>query len=232
MRLVIRDLACRRGLRLLFQGLDLTVESGRALVVVGPNGAGKSSLLRLLAGLSRPVAGSLRLEGAADPADYRDAVHYLGHLDALKAGLSARENLAFWRAALMRAPAAGEGAGEGSREGLEVEAALEAVGLAGLGALPVAVLSAGQKRRLALARLLAAARPLWILDEPTTALDVAAQATFAAHARAHVEKGGLLVAATHAPLDLGETDTLDLGAAARAAGRAALAPDPGWEEAR
>lgn len=198
MRLVVEELACRRGVRLLFEGLGFTLQAGRALVVTGPNGTGKSSLLRLLAGLSRPAAGRMRLEGAAEPEDFTEEVHYLGHLDAHKASLSAEENLAFWRDML-------------GRPGLSVAAAMDEVGLGGLGRLPVAVLSAGQKRRLALARLLVAERRLWLLDEPTTALDVAAQARFAELARAHLAKGGLIVAATHAPLDLGAGDALDLG---------------------
>lgn len=204
MRLVARALACRRGTRQLFQNLDLCVEAGRALVVTGPNGAGKSSLLRLLAGLASPVSGSILLEGADEPSHYAEEVHYLGHLDAHKPALTAAENLGFWRGVL-------------GRPALPVEEAMEIVGLAGLERLPAAVLSAGQKRRLALARLLVASRPLWILDEPTTALDSRAQALFARVARAHVEKGNLLVVATHAPLDLGATDSLDLGAANQSA---------------
>lgn len=197
MRLVIEELSCRRGARLLFERLGFTLEAGRALVVTGPNGTGKSSLLRLMAGLSRPHSGRIRLEGAREPEDFAEDVHYLGHLDAHKAALSARENLAFWRGVL-------------GRPGLSVSEAMEEVGLGGLGGLPVAVLSAGQKRRLALARLLVAQRPLWLLDEPTTALDAAAQQRFAEIARAHVAGGGLIVAATHAPLDLGPSDALDL----------------------
>lgn len=198
MRLVAEGLACRRGVRQLFENLDFTLESGRALIVTGANGTGKSSLLRLLAGLSAPAAGAVRLEGAREPEDFAEDVHYLGHLDAHKAALSAEENLAFWRDVL-------------GRPALSIAEALEEVGLGGLGRLPVAVLSAGQKRRLALARLLVSDRPLWLLDEPTTALDVAAQARFGVLARAHVEKGGLIVAATHAPLDLGPSQGLDLG---------------------
>ncbi|MFT0859292.1 heme ABC exporter ATP-binding protein CcmA [Ancylobacter sp. G4_0304] len=199
MRLVAEGLACRRGARLLFEGLDLSVPAGHALVVTGPNGTGKSSLLRILAGLAAPEAGRIRLEGADEPEQVGGQAHYLGHLDAHKLALSAQENLAFWRDML-------------GRPALPVDEAMEEVGLGGLGALPAAVLSAGQKRRLALARLLVAKRPLWLLDEPTTALDREAQARFAALARAHLEQGGLMVAATHAPLDLGPSLELDLGA--------------------
>ena len=218
MRLVVRELACRRGARELFRGLGFTVEAGRALVVTGPNGAGKSSLLRLLAGLASPVAGSIRLEGAPESDTFGEQVHYLGHLDAHKLALSAADNLRFWRDLLGRGPSQGSVLG--------VEAAMEEVGLGGLGALPVAVLSAGQKRRLALARLLVAERPLWILDEPTTALDSSAQALFTALARAHTTKGGLLVAATHAPLDLAPSESLDIGAHAARTARDPDGADP------
>ena len=199
MRLVAEGLGCSRGARRLFENLNFTLEGGHALIVTGPNGTGKSSLLRLLAGLSAPDAGQVRLEGAPEPAHFREQIHYLGHLDSHKLALSAAENLQFWRD-LLGTPA------------LTIPDALDEVGLSGLGRLPVAVLSAGQKRRLALARLLVTQRPLWLLDEPTTALDASAQARFAALARAHMEKGGLIVAATHAALDFGPSDGLDLGA--------------------
>ena len=194
--LVGDNLSCRRGFRLLFEGLAVSAEAGRALVVVGPNGAGKSSLLRILAGLLAPTAGTVRLDGGGDSVG--EHLHYLGHDDAVKGALTVAANLAFWRTVL--------GGG-----GLQVEEALEEVGLGGLGRLRAQVLSAGQKRRLAIARLLVAKRPVWVLDEPTTALDVKAQARFAAFGRAHLAAGGLLIAATHAPLDLGETDELRLG---------------------
>ncbi|HSI38996.1 MAG TPA: heme ABC exporter ATP-binding protein CcmA [Xanthobacteraceae bacterium] len=200
MRLVAEGLSCVRGVRHLFSGVDVRLESGRALLVTGANGAGKSSLLRILAGLAEPAAGTLRLEGdvPADEALPAERTHYLGHLDALKAPLSVAENLEFWRAVL-------------GRPARSVEAALAEVGLAGLARLPAALLSAGQKRRLALARLLVADRPLWLLDEPTAALDTQGQARFAAIAGAHLAAGGLIVAATHVPLDIGPCDELRLG---------------------
>lgn len=190
-------LSCRRGFKQLFQDLDVTAKTGRALVVTGPNGAGKSSLLRILAGLLSPTAGTVRVDGAATEDSVREYLHYLGHDDALKGALTVSANLGFWRQVL-------------GPTGLSVEDALDEVGLGGLGRLRASVLSAGQKRRLAIARLLVSRRPIWVLDEPTTALDVKAQAQFAAFGRAHLYAGGILVAATHAPLDLGEVDELRL----------------------
>lgn len=190
-------LCCRRGFKLLFQDLDLSAQAGRALVVTGPNGAGKSSLLRILAGLLTPSAGNVRLTGGPEEGGLREHLHYLGHDDAVKGALTVAANLDFWRQVL-------------GPTGLPVEEALEEVGLGGLGRLRASVLSAGQKRRLAIARLLVSRRPIWILDEPTTALDVRAQARFAAFGRAHLEAGGILLAATHAPLDLGSADELQL----------------------
>ncbi|WP_247658189.1 heme ABC exporter ATP-binding protein CcmA [Aquabacter sp. L1I39] len=190
--LCAEDLALQRGLRLLFSGLSFSVRSGEALIVVGPNGAGKSSLLRVMAGLLGANAGRVRLEGLPGETAQGEHVHYLGHQDAVKGALSVADNLTFWRDVL-------------GSPGLAVDEALDEVGLGGLGRLPAAVLSAGQKRRLAIARLLVARRPAWILDEPTTALDVTAQARFAALGRDHLAAGGLILAATHAPLDLGET---------------------------
>ncbi|QJP15988.1 heme ABC exporter ATP-binding protein CcmA [Starkeya sp. ORNL1] len=198
MRLIAEGLSCTRGSRLLFQDLGFSLDQGQALVVTGPNGTGKSSLLRLLAGLATLQAGTVRLEGGLSDVPLGEQAHYLGHLDAHKAALSVSENLAFWRTVL-GSPA------------LSVDEALAEVGLAALARLPVAVLSAGQKRRLALARLIVARRPLWLLDEPTTALDISAQARVSALARDHLASGGLIVAATHAPLDFGTTQELRLG---------------------
>jgi heme exporter protein A len=185
MRLAAENLTLERGGRRLFSGLTFALNAGDALVVAGPNGAGKSSLLRGLAGLMPFAGGRVLFEGG----EIEEQTHYLGHSDSLKAALTARENLAFWG-----------GLFGDVRPG--VEAALARLGLPHIADFPVRALSAGQKRRVALARLLVAARPLWLLDEPTTALDVGAQSLFADIMREHLAGGGILVAATHAPLGL------------------------------
>ena len=197
MRLVAHKLSLERGGRRLFADVSFAVSPGEALVVTGPNGAGKSSLLRALGGFLPLAEGEVTCEGL-EGASREERIHYLGHLDALKGALSACENLAFWAGVM------GGGA-------LAPEAALERVGLSHLADLPVRALSAGQKRRVALARLLVANRPLWLLDEPTTALDAAAQGRFAEIVRSHLAEGGLVVAATHAPLGIDNARTLALG---------------------
>jgi heme exporter protein A len=194
MRLSIDGLACRRGERTLFEGLTFAAEAGEAVVVTGPNGAGKTSLIRLIAGLLSPEAGAIVLDGAPLSSE---RLHLVGHVDAVKGALTVNENLAFSRALL-----GGDMAGE---------AALEAFGLAALGGLPARVLSAGQKRRLALARLLVIERPLWLLDEPAQNLDADGQGRLAAIVAAHRKKGGIVVAATHAALDLPNAREVRLG---------------------
>jgi heme exporter protein A len=176
MRLVGADIAIERGGRRLFSQLSFAVASGEALAVTGRNGAGKSSLLRAIAGLLPLATGELTLEGGPSDESIGGQAHYLGHADALKGSLTARENLDFWASML--------GAGAPA---VDAAAAL-------------ASLSAGQRRRVALARLLVAYRPLWLLDEPTSALDAAAQQRLGEIMRAHLGEGGLIVAATHAPL--------------------------------
>jgi len=182
----------------------LGVKAGGALVLVGPNGAGKSTLLRVLAGLKRVDAGWVRFDGAAD---YAGRAAFLGHQDAVKPGLTVAENLEFAAAAMFKegAPAA---------RGGDVAAALAGVGLAGLAGLPARMLSAGQRRRVALARLGLLGAPLWLLDEPTVGLDAAAIARFGVALAAHRDAGGVVVAATHVELPLPGAETLVLGGAA------------------
>jgi heme exporter protein A len=208
MRLIAENLTLERGGRRLFAELSFAARAGEALVVTGPNGAGKSSLLRGLAGFLDFAAGRAWLEGGAAETSLQEQTHYLGHSDALKAALTAAENLGFWAQMLGGSASA-------------VAPALARLGLPHVADFPVRALSAGQKRRVALARLLVAPRPLWLLDEPTTALDVAAQALFAEVMRAHLASGGLIVAATHAPLGLEGAQSVRLEGARIGAGEAA-----------
>jgi heme exporter protein A len=194
MRIVARKLCAARGGSVIAGPLDFTVAGGEALVVTGENGAGKSTLLRTLAGLLPPGGGVLDIEGfvAADGEPARhlgEVAHYLGHRNAMKPAESVGAGLGFWRDFL-------------GSEGLSPAAALAAVGLPGVEGLPFGYLSAGQQRRAAIARLLVAPRPVWILDEPTAALDQGSQAVFARLLAAHLETGGIVVAATHQPLGL------------------------------
>jgi heme exporter protein A len=172
-----------------FSGLEFATASGEALAVVGPNGSGKTSLLRLIAGLLVLAGGSIELEGGETELTLPEQTHYLGHRDALKPGLSVEENLTFWRDFL----------GGGIQD---VRRSLVRVGLDHAIHLPAAYLSAGQRRRLSVARLLAVHRPVWLLDEPTNALDSAGQSIFAGLMREHLAGGGLIIAATHAPLGI------------------------------
>ena len=193
-----RDLACWRGGRLVFRGLSFALEPGDALILSGPNGSGKSSLLRLMAALLAPFRGSLLWDGARiadDPAAHRARLHLVGHQDAVKPVLTVAETIAFWG---------------GLRGGDNAPAALEHFGLAALGATPCRLLSAGQKKRLSLARLLASAAPLWLLDEPTTGLDAPSAAALAAAIAGHRAAGGIVVAATHVPLALDGARALSL----------------------
>ena len=206
MRLRAWELAVERGGRRLFAKLSFEADAGSALIVTGPNGAGKSSLLRALCGFLPLEAGGFALEGGDPERTVGEQAHYLGHADALKGALTAGENLAFWAGAL---------GGDFSREACRT--ALARVGLAHVIDFPARALSAGQKRRVALARLLVARRPLWLLDEPTTALDAAAQAAFGAILHDYVHGGGIVVAATHAPLGLAGAQELRLGVAEEAA---------------
>ncbi|HZZ89872.1 MAG TPA: heme ABC exporter ATP-binding protein CcmA [Caulobacteraceae bacterium] len=192
-QLGVDRLAVKRGERLLFDGFSLGLAAGEAVALTGANGAGKTSLLRAIAGFIRHEAGSVTFAGADGPLEpdeaRRSGLHLLGHLDALKAGRTAREELAFhvrWTGGTNTAAAA----------------AAETLGLTRLQDLAVRHLSAGQRRRLALARLLASPRPLWLLDEPLAPLDAAHRALFGELMAAHLASGGLILAAVHDPLPL------------------------------
>jgi heme exporter protein A len=190
--LVAEDLACRRGERLIFRGLSCALAPGGALVLTGANGSGKSSLLRVLATLLAPASGRISWDGqpvADDPARYRARLHYVGHLDAIKPALRVRETLCFW-------------AGMRGVTRPETEAALDAFGLEALADFPCRWLSAGQRRRLALARLVAAPAALWLLDEPTASLDADGEARLNAAIAAHRAAGGRVAIATHQPVAL------------------------------
>jgi heme exporter protein A len=205
------SLALDRGGRRLLSNLSFTLRAGEALVLRGRNGAGKTSLLRAIAGLLPLASGALALEGGEADAPIGEQAHYLGHADALKGALTAGDNLAFWAAMLTPASAPPDGGSP------SVAAALDRVGLAHVIDFPVHALSAGQKRRVALARLALAPRPLWLLDEPLTALDQAAQQRLIEILTAHLVADGLIVAATHAPLDLPAQRELQLDEAGLAA---------------
>jgi heme exporter protein A len=170
------------------------------LALTGPNGSGKSSLLRLIAGLLRPSAGCIALEGGDDERSLPEQAHYQGHLDALKPSLTVAENLDFWARYL-------------GQQTTRVAEPLAAVGLGGLAHLPAAYLSAGQRRRLSLARLIAVPRPIWLLDEPTSALDAAGHERLAELMRHHRATGGMILAATHGPLGI-DAEELRLGGSA------------------
>ncbi len=200
MQLKADNLACNRGGREVFAGLNFSLSGGEALVVTGRNGAGKSSLLRVIAGLVRVAAGRLQLDGGGHEATIGEQSHYVGHQDAVKPSLTVHENLKFWAQYF--------GAGAAA-----IGTALEAVDLAPLAELPAAYLSAGQRRRLSIARLVAVPRPLWLLDEPTSALDVPSQNRLADLMRRHLAGGGMIVAAAHGPIGLERARELKMGPA-------------------
>jgi heme exporter protein A len=200
MRLSGDNLVCQRGGRTVFSGLSFSLSAGQALEVTGRNGSGKSSLLRMIAGLVHVTGGRLTLEGGIPEASLAEQAHYIGHHDALKSSLSVRENLQFWAEFLGHRPQS-------------LEAALDAVGLSPLANLPAGYLSAGQKRRLSIARLVAVARPIWLLDEPTSALDAPSQIRLAELMRQHLGSGGLIVVAAHGSIGLDNPRELRLGLA-------------------
>lgn len=195
MRLTAEKLAARRGEDLIFSDISFKLGTGEGLILTGRNGSGKSTLLRVVAGLLRPEHGRVTWSSPRPDGAIRagEACHYLGHRNAMKAELSVQENLAFWK------DFCGDFSGG---EGVSVAEASEKVGLGGIAHLPFGYLSAGQQRRMAFAKLLVSYRPVWILDEPTAALDIRAEATFAGLIRQHLAGGGILLAATHQPLGI------------------------------
>jgi heme exporter protein A len=187
MRITAENLSCERGGRTVFSDQNFVLGSGEFLQLAGPNGSGKSSLLRLLANLSEPSLGKITLEGGSPELTLGQQAHYIAHSDASKSALTVTENLIFWRDFL---------------GGGDLQHALESVNLSALADYPVALLSAGQKRRLALARLALVPRAIWLLDEPSVGLDEASQKLLVALMSKHLKAGGLIVAATHVPLGL------------------------------
>jgi heme exporter protein A len=201
MRLIAEHLSGERGGEAVFGNISFDLGAGEGLIVTGPNGSGKSTLLRIVAGLLAPAEGTIRL-GDADSEEFpsvASALHYLGHGNAMKTALSVEENLRFWQ----------EFHGQPH---LDVTDALAMVGLPQVASLPYGFLSTGQKRRISIAKMLVSYRPIWLLDEPTAGLDKASESQFAALMRAHLEDGGIIVAATHIPLGLDGVKSLDMGA--------------------
>jgi heme exporter protein A len=191
-------ISCQRGGRVLFEDLSFALVPGEALLVTGPNGAGKTSLLRQIAGLLPLRAGHFDLTGASPDASLPELCHYVGHANVAKTSLSVRENLAFWAEFL-------------GEDGAGLPSALEAFGLRPLAELPAGLLSAGQKRKLALSRLFAAPRPIWLLDEPSVSLDAPSVKLLDAAIRDHLKAGGIAMVASHVPLKTKFAHAIELG---------------------
>lgn len=202
MKLIVDKLACERGGRRVFSGLSLSVAAGEMLTLRGPNGAGKTSLLRTVAGLTPAAAGMVRLDGGDDDLSVGQQAHYIGHGNATKPQLTVAENLRFW---------ARFHGGDTAR----IDDAMTAMDLTALAPFAAALLSAGQKRRLALARLALIERPVWLLDEPTVGLDAASVARLQKLMRGHLDGGGIILAATHIDLGMARERVFDFGADVR-----------------
>lgn len=204
--LIAENIACRRGERLVFVGVSFRLPAGGAVVLTGANGSGKTSLLGLLATLIPPAAGRLvwgNVPVQADIAAYRGRLHYVGHLDAVKPGLTPRETLAFWAAL---------GGMRASRGIPALEAALAAFALDAVADWPCRWLSAGQRKRLALARVIVTDAAIWLLDEPTSGLDHDNQVRLERAVATHRASGGRVVVASHAPIDVDAAEVLTLDA--------------------
>lgn len=199
MRLIAEKLGGARGGQRVFSTVDFSLAGGECLVVTGPNGAGKSTLLRVLAGLLPADAGHAALEGGGEEfPNVASACHYLGHMNGMKPALSVFENLKFWQE-FCGAP------------DLDIDEALERVGLGSIGHLPFGYLSTGQRRRISIARLLVSFRPIWLLDEPSAGLDRRSEARLDDLMSKQLARGGIVVAATHLPLGLKGARTLEMG---------------------
>jgi len=206
-QIIAENLAIDRGGRTVIDGLSFAVASGETLLLTGSNGAGKTTLLRAIAGFLPLMRGSIRLEGGDTDKSLAEQAHAVGHANAAKANLTVAENLIFWSQFLSLAPPS---AGR-------LNAALDHFGLAGLADFPVAFLSAGQRRRAGLARLLAVDRPIWLLDEPTASLDAASSELLSRAVNLHTHAGGIAVVATHLPLAIDRVRELGLDKLRRAA---------------
>lgn len=204
MQLIAEQVAVARGSRLVVENASFNVRAGDVLQLTGPNGAGKTTLIRAVAGFLGLAGGSLRLDGGKPDTPIAEHCHYVGHLNGVKAKQTVAENLAFWAEYL----------GGGRVDTTRVDTALDAFGLTPLATIAAGYLSAGQKRRVGLARLLVADRPIWLLDEPTVSLDAASTGILAKLIERHVASGGLVLAATHIPLGLATAQELKLGGAA------------------
>ena len=180
----------------MFEGLSLRAGDGVGIELSGPNGSGKSSLLRVLAGFISPAAGSIALSGGKEDATIGEQCHYVGHLNGVKRALTVSENLDFWAEYLSDG---------------DVDSALAAFDLENLAEIPAGLLSAGQERRLGLARLVLSYRPIWLLDEPSVSLDTSSRQLLASIIKDHLKNGGIVLAATHAPFGVKFTQTLKLG---------------------
>jgi heme exporter protein A len=201
MKLAVENLTVERGGRRILSDIAFTLEAGEALLLTGPNGAGKTTLLKTLAGFIAPADGRIVLTGGDAEAPVAEQAHVMGHANGIRPVLTVEENAQFW-------------AGYLDRPARLLEDVLDRFGLIGLAQVPAAYLSAGQKRRLGLTRLLLVKRPLWLLDEPTAALDAAAAALVGEIIDEHTAGGGIAVVATHAPVPLARAKTLELGGAA------------------
>lgn len=199
MELRAKDLTLERGGRIVFRNLSLALRPGQLMQLTGPNGSGKSSLLRLIAGLNEAQSGHLALDGAGTDLTIGQQAHYIAHQEAVKTALTVEENLTFWRDFL---------------GGGDVAEALATFDLSRLAAYPAGLLSAGQKRRLALARLVLVPRVLWLLDEPTVGLDTASLARLTGVMAQQLDRGGMIIAATHVPLGREPDCRQELGGAA------------------